>query len=136
MNLSILPPWLNPKWLLYGIIGIFLVIGGLTAANFVTDPFGWRENREQSLQIDAALAKGEAATSKGQASYARDVSGIIDRRATRERTLGETEYENDQKLGQTSASSIRLPDDFVDALNSSLCEYRSTTGCDSDPVLE
>ena len=121
--------WVN--LVVSGLIGLVLVIGGMTVVSFLGDPFGIQQRRTDTAIAEALKAKGNAATSDAQANVGIDWNKINATASARERRLNTIGTPNAQQIQKAPGASAPLTDGYIASVNAGLCNYESTprAGC-------
>jgi hypothetical protein len=120
---------MNARNILIGLVLLgVLLIGIAKFGSFLSDPFNMKERELDAAKIEEALAKGDAAAQRAQGGVYKDASAIVNIARAREEIVRSINEENSRKL---QGMDTPLPTEFVDTINTGLCNYKSTPGCPS-----
>ena len=111
---------------------LLLLIGVITVAGFLYDPFGWKESKLEKAEVAAALSRGDAVKAQQEAGLYKDSTKVIVRSSQRNSTIEGIGTKNASTIQKSSGASERLNPELVSSINRGLCEYESTPGCSSN----
>lgn len=111
-------------WVVVALVG---VLGVLSLASAIADPFGWQKARTDQAIADAAKAKAETAIAEGQAAATQDAADITQAAAGRDAQTIIIREANRAAILAAPGSGVRLDPGLVGAGNHGLCRYAAYT---------
>lgn len=111
------------KVALWAVVALIGLLGVLSLASVIADPFGWQRARTDQAIADAAKSKAETAIADGQSAAQSDAAGIFEQGTTRDTQTIIIREANRAAILAAPGSGVRLDPGLVDTGNRSLCRY-------------
>lgn len=83
---------------------------------------------------NAELVKG-VVTKEATTNLQNDVNKVVYVTTTKIITVKEIHEQNSVKLQQVEQSNVTLTDELITTINSGLCQYKTTTGCNPSKLF-